>query len=57
MTPEPCARAETANKSDHSAADGVHGEHTGQQESEHDQGCAALAVAVSACDHNPGNAD
>ena len=47
----------TANKSDDSAADGVQRDHAGQQECEHHQGCAALPVAVSACDHNRGNAD
>jgi hypothetical protein len=57
MAPEPTIRDETANKSDDSAADGVQGDHCSQQECEHDQGCAALSVAVSTCDHNPGNAD
>jgi hypothetical protein len=57
QTPEPTVQDETANKSDNSAADGVQGDHADQQESEHHQGCAALPVAVSACDHNRGNAD
>ena len=48
MTPEPTAQDETANKSDDSAADGVQGDHAGQQECQHHQGCAALPVAVSA---------
>jgi hypothetical protein len=54
---ESTVQDETANKSDDSAADGVQGDHAGQQECEHHEGCAALPVAVSACDHNPGNAD
>jgi hypothetical protein len=57
MTSQPTVQDETANKSDDSAADGVHGDHAAQEECEHDQGCAALSVAVSACDQNPGNAD
>ena len=57
MTPEPCVQDETANESDDSAADSVQRHHAGQQEREHHQGCAALPVAVSACDHNRGNAD
>jgi hypothetical protein len=57
MTPGSTVQDETANKSDDSAADGVQGDHAGQQECEHHQGCAALPVAVSARDHNPGNAD
>ena len=57
MTPEPTVQDETANKSDDSPADGIQGDHADQQECEHHQGCAALPVAVSACDHNPGNAD
>ena len=57
MTPEPTVQDETANKSDDSAADGVEGEDAGQQECEHHQRCAALPVAVSACDRNRGNAD
>jgi hypothetical protein len=57
MTPWPTVQDETANKSDGSAADGVHGDHTGQQECEHHQGCAALPVAVGTRNHNRGNAD
>jgi hypothetical protein len=57
MTPESTVQDETANKSDDAASDGVQGDHAGQQECEHHQGCAALTVAVSARDHNPGNAD
>ena len=48
---------ETANQSEDSAADGVHGHHADQQECDYHQGRAALPVAVSACDHKPGNAD
>ncbi len=57
MTAEPTVQDEAANKSNDSAADGVQSDHAGQQEFEHHQGCAALPVAVSACDHNRGNAD
>jgi hypothetical protein len=57
MTPASIVQDETASKSDDSASDGVQGDHAGQQECEHHQGCAALPVAVSACDHNPGKAD
>ena len=57
MTPESAVHDETANKSDDSASDGVQADHAGQQEREHHQRCAALPVAVSASDHNPGNAD
>jgi hypothetical protein len=57
MAPWPTVHDETANESDDSAADGVQGDHAGQQECEHDQGCAALPLAVSACDHHRGNAD
>ena len=62
MSPElvlvqPIVQDETANKGDDSAADGVQGDHAGQQECEHDQGCAAFQSAVRACDHSPGNAD
>jgi hypothetical protein len=48
---------EPANKSDDSAADGVQRDHRGQEECEHDQGRAALAVAVSARDHHRDNRD
>ena len=57
VTPEPAVEDETANKSDDSAAGGVQGDHTGQQECEHHQGCAALPIAASACDHDRGNSD
>jgi hypothetical protein len=57
MTPEPTVQDDTANKSDGSPADGVQGDDADQQECEHDQGCAALPVAVSACDRDSGNAD
>jgi hypothetical protein len=57
MTPVPTVQDETANKSDESAADGVQGYHADQQECEHDDRCAALSIAVSACDRNPGNTD
>jgi len=57
MTPESTVQDETANNSDDTASDGVQGDHAGQQECEHDQGCAALPVAVSARDRNPGSAD
>ena len=52
MTSEPTVQDETANKSDDSPADGVQGDHAGQQECEHHQGCTALPGAVSACDKN-----
>ena len=48
---------QTANNSDDSPADRIHGDHAGQQECEHHQGSAALTVAVSPCDHNRGHAD
>jgi hypothetical protein len=48
---------ETASNSDESPADGVHGDHTGQQECEHYERCAALTVAVSPCDHRCDNAE
>ena len=47
MTPESTVQDETANKSDDRPADGIQGDYAGQQECEHDQGCAALPVAVS----------
>jgi len=53
----PIVQDETTNERDDSAADGVQGDHADQQECEHHQGCAALPVAVSACDHDLGNAD
>ena len=44
-------------KSDNSADDGVQDDHADQQESRYHQGCAALPVAVSACEHNRGDAE
>jgi hypothetical protein len=57
MTTEPTVRDATADKSDDATADGVQSDDAAQQQGEHDQGCAALPVAVSPCDHNPGDAD
>ena len=57
MTPEPTAPDETATNSDDSPADGIQDDHTDQQECEHDDGCAALPVAVSPCDHDSGDAE
>ena len=57
LTSEPTVQDQTADKSDDSAADGVQGDHAGQQECQHHQGCAALPGAVSACGHNDRNAD
>jgi hypothetical protein len=57
MTPEPTVGDETTNDSDDSPADGIQGDHADQQEGEHHQRGAALAVAVSPCEHNSGNAD
>ena len=57
MTPEPTVQDETASNSNDSPADGIHGDHPDQQESEHHQRCAALPVAVSSCEHNRGNAN
>ncbi len=57
MTPEPTVQDETTNKSDDSAANGVQSDHADQQECEHHQGCAALPVAVSACDRKLGTGD
>lgn len=58
MTPElPTIRDETANNSDDSPADGIQGDHADQQECQHHQGCAALAVAVNPSEHNFGTAD
>jgi hypothetical protein len=52
MSPEPTIRNETPNNSNDSPADGIEGDHSGQHEYQHDQGCAALPVAVNPCDHN-----
>ena len=57
MTPEPTVQDETANDGDDSPADGIQGDHPDQQECEHHQGGAALAVAASLCNHNSDNAD
>ena len=57
MTAGPAVHDETANNSDDSSADGVQGDHAGQQECEHHERGATLAVAVSPCDHDCGNAD
>jgi hypothetical protein len=57
MTPGPTAQDETANNGDDSPADGIHGDHAGQQECENHQRSAALTVAVSAGDRNFGNGD
>ena len=57
MTPEPTVQDETANNSDDSPADGIQRDHADQQECQHDEGCAALPVALSACDHHSRNAD
>ena len=56
MTPGATVHDETANNSDDSPADGIQSDHTDQQECEHHEGGATLPVAVSPCDHNPGNA-
>ena len=57
MTPGPTVQDEAANNSDDSAADCIQGDHAGQQECEHHQGCTALRVAVSPRDRDCGNAD
>ena len=57
MTSEPIVRDETADNSDDSPADGIQRDHADQQECEHYEGCAALPVAVSPCDHHSRNAD
>ena len=57
MTPEPTVREETADNSDDSPAVRIQRDHADQQECEHHEGCAALPVAVSPCDHNFGDAD
>ena len=56
MTPEPTVQDEAKNGDD-SPAHGIQGDYADQQEREHHQGCAALAVAVSPCDRHSGNAD
>jgi hypothetical protein len=57
MTPGPTIRAETANSSDDSPAEGIEGDHADQQECQHHHGCAAFPVAVDPCDGNFGAAD
>ena len=54
--PEPTVQDEAANNSDDSPSDDIQGNHADQHECEHDQGCAALPVAVSPCDRDFGNA-
>jgi hypothetical protein len=57
ITPGPTVQDETADNSDDSPADGTERDHADQQECEHHEGCAALPVAVSPCDHDSRNAD
>jgi hypothetical protein len=57
MTPGATVQDQTANESDDSPADGIQRDHAGQQECEHHEGCAALPVTVSPCDHDSGNTD
>jgi len=57
MPLEPAVLNETANERDDSAAHGVQDDHADQQQCEHHQGCAALAVAASPRHHNLGNAN
>ena len=57
MTPGPTAQVQAASNGDDSPADGVQGDHAGQHEYEHHQGCAALPVAVGPRVHESGNAD
>jgi hypothetical protein len=56
MTTGPTVEDETANNGDDSPAEGIQGDHAGQQECEHHQRGAALTVAVSPGNHNFGNA-
>ena len=56
MTPEPTVQDEAKN-SDDSPADGIQGDHAGQHECEHHQGCAALPAAVCPGVHKSSNAD
>jgi hypothetical protein len=56
MTPQPTVQDEAKN-SDDPTADGVQGDYADQQESEHDEWCAALPVAVSPCERNSQDAD
>lgn len=57
MTLEPTVQHAATNKNHDSAADGVQGDHAGQQECEHHEGCAAFPVAVSACDRHLDESD
>lgn len=57
MTPVPTIQDETADDGDDSPADGVQRDHADQQECEHHEGRAALALALSPCDHDSRNAD
>ena len=57
MTPGATVQDETANESDDSPPDRIHGDHAGQQECEHHQGSAALTGAVSPREHDFDNAD
>jgi hypothetical protein len=47
----------TANDGDDSTADGVQGDHTGQQQRKHDDGCASFARALGVGDRHRGDAD
>jgi hypothetical protein len=49
--------AKTANDGDDATADGVQGDHTGQQERKHDERCAPFARALNVGDHHRGDAD
>jgi len=57
MTPETTVQDEAADSSDDSSADGVQRDHADQQECEHHEGCAALPITVSPCDHHSRNTD
>ena len=57
MTAGPAVHDETANNSDDSSADGIQGDHAGEEECEDDQGCAALPGTVSMCNRNLDDAD
>jgi hypothetical protein len=57
MTPGPTVKDDAPNDSDDSPADGIHGDDAGQQECEHHQRGAALAVAVGPGNHDFGNGD
>ena len=57
MTPGRTVEDETVSTSDDSPTDGIQGDDADQQECEHHEGCAALPIAVSACDEDPANVD